>query len=81
MNCSESAACVRNESKIKSAFSPCLPRTITKRQSEAPLPIPFELPYNYPAKVMADLQNGMLTGKGKTKFVSSVAAAIFRYKS
>ena len=67
---------MRVRSKVHSS-----PRTITKRQPEAPLPIPFELPYNYPAKVMADLQDGMLTGKGKTKFVSSVAAAIFRYKS
>ena len=79
MNCLESA--IRNENKIKSVFSPCLPCTNTKRQLEAQLPIPFELHYKYPVKVMADLQNGMITGKGKTKFVASVAAAIFQYKS
>lgn len=30
---------------------------------------------------MAELANGMLSAKGKTKFISSVAAAIFRFKS
>lgn len=31
--------------------------------------------------VMAELKSGALSGKGMTKFISSVAAAIFRYKS
>lgn len=53
---------------------------ITKQPPEPKLPMPFELPRNYPAVVMADLAKGMLTGKGKTKFVSSIAAAIFRFK-
>lgn len=32
------------------------PRTITKREPESPLPIPFELPHNYPPLVMAELE-------------------------
>ena len=43
--------------------------------------MPFELPRNYPAMVMTDLAKGMLTVKRKTKFISSMAAAIFRFKS
>lgn len=62
-------------------ISPFRPRVITKREPESKLPMPFELPRNYPAMVMTDLEKGMLTVKGKTKFISSVAAAIFRFKS
>ena len=36
---------------------------------------------NYPCMVMSDLKRGMLTGRSKTKFVASIAAAIFRFKS
>ena len=30
---------------------------------------------------MSELSKGVLSGKGKTKFISSVAAAVFRFKS
>lgn len=56
-------------------------RIITKKEQELPLPIPFELPRNFRASVMAELEKGFLSGEGKTKFIGSVAAAIFRYKS
>ena len=57
------------------------PRTITKRKLEPPLPMPFELPKNYKPVVMSELDKGFLSGKGKTKFIADVAAAIFRFKS
>lgn len=31
--------------------------------------------------VMAELAKGTLSGKGKTKLISSIAGAMFRYKS
>lgn len=48
---------------------------------EPKLPVPFELPQNYPYIVESDMMKGILSGKSKTKFISSVAAAIFRFKS
>ena len=54
---------------------------ITKREPESPLPLPFELPRNFPAVVMADLSSHMLSSKGKSKFIAAVAASIFRFKS
>ena len=43
--------------------------------------MPFELPRNYPVTVMMELQKGFLTAKGKTKFIGSVAAALFQLKN
>lgn len=54
---------------------------ITKREPEPPLPTPFELPRNYPPLVMSELSNNKLSGKGKAKLISSIAAAIYRFKS
>ena len=45
------------------------------------MPTPFELPRNYHAVVMEGLEKGFLSGGAKTKFIGSIAAAIFRYKS
>lgn len=56
-------------------------RTITKKEPEPPLQMPFELPRNYPAKVMTELSKGYLSSKGKPKFIASVGAAIFHLKS
>lgn len=56
-------------------------RTITKREPEPPLPIPFELPRNYKSNIMAELEKGFLSVNGKSKFIGSIAAAIFRHKS
>ena len=63
-------------SHIKKEFSVAL-----KRKLEKPLPLPFDLPQNYPAIVMSDLAKNMLSGKARTKFIATVASAIFRYKS
>ena len=64
------------------AFSHFMPKvkTITKKDQESPLPKPFELPLNYPHIVMVDLKEHMLTGRARTKFIMSIASAIFRYK-
>ena len=52
----------------------------SKKKLEKPLPIPFELPYNYPPIVMADLTRNKLCGMARSKFISSVASAVFKYK-
>lgn len=56
-------------------------REITKRKLESPLPIPFELPRNFPPMVMCELEKNMLSITGKSKFISAVGAAIFHHKS
>lgn len=56
------------------------PKIATKKEPEPPLPCPFELPCDCHAVVMGGLEKGFLTGTAKTKFIGSVAAAIFRYK-
>ena len=53
----------------------------TSRKLEQPLPMPFELPQNYPAIVMVDLEQRKLSTKARTKFMASISAAIFRHKS
>ena len=56
-------------------------RVASKRDLEPPLPMPFELPRNYPPIVMADLQKNILTSYSRPKFFSHIASAIFKYKS
>ena len=63
------------------AIRKTMAHVITKKEPEPPLPNPFELPRNYPAAVMVGLEKGILSGKTKSKFIGSVAAAIYRYKS
>ena len=67
--------------KDETVFRHCQQRKIVKREIEPPLPIPFELPRNFPAIVMCELEKGTLSSKGKTKLIGSVAAAMFRFKS
>ena len=55
-------------------YSPLVYHVLTARNS-------IQLHYKYPVKVMADLQNGMITGKEKTKFVASVAVLSFSAKA
>lgn len=63
------------------AFSHLKKYTVPKKKIEEPLPIPFELPHNYPAIVMSDLSQSKLSGKARTKFIASVASSIFKYKN
>ena len=57
-------------------------KKIAKRKAEEqPLPCPFELPRNYLRMVQDCLNMGILTGKARTKFISSVASVVFRYKN
>ena len=63
------------------AFTHIQPKlaTTSRRRLEKPLPMPFELPHNYPAIAMADLEHGKLSGKVRAKFIVSISSAIFRY--
>ena len=44
-----------------------------------PLPIPFDLPVNYPQNVMEGLKKQILNGKAFTRFIMSITSAMFRY--
>ena len=54
---------------------------VKEQKSEKPLPIPFELPHNYPKEVMDDLKQNRLSGGARSKFIASMCSAIFQYKS
>lgn len=56
-------------------------RVVSKRNQEPPLPTPFELPQNFQPKVQVGLDAQNLTGTARGKFVTSIAEAIYRYKS
>lgn len=53
---------------------------VTQRKKEQPLPKPFPLPKNFPPIVALALENKKLVGKSRTKFVTSLANAIFMHK-
>ena len=42
--------------------------------------MPFELPRNYPAVVLADLEQSKLCGQARAKFIACIASAIFHHK-
>lgn len=56
-------------------------RVVSKRNQEPPLPTPFELPQNFSTKVQTGLDTQNLTGRVRGKFVTSIAEAMYRYKS
>ena len=56
-------------------------KIIKKPKVEDPLPIPFELPHNYPQDVMDELKENRLSGRARAKFIASICSAIFKYKS
>lgn len=56
-------------------------RNRIKKRDEHPMKIPFELPHNYPAVVMTELEADYLSAKGKTKFIASVASSIHAIKN
>lgn len=66
--------------KKPSVITPHQCRAITKRKSEPQLPMPFELPLNYPFKVSIGLDNKNLVGKSYSKFISSIAGSAYRFK-
>lgn len=51
------------------------------RKQERPLPIPFELPSNFQQKIMIGLEEQRLVGRARAKFITTIAEAMFRYKS
>ncbi len=56
-------------------------RVASKRKQEPALPTPFELPRNFQPRIQAGLDDKNLTGRARAKFVTSVAEAIYRFKS
>ena len=52
----------------------------TIKKSEKPLPRPFQLPENYPRIVQEGLAVGSLTGRARTKFLTTVAEAVHMHK-
>lgn len=56
-------------------------RLSKSREEEQPLPRPFQLPVNFPRAVLEGLSSGCLSGKSRTKFISTVAASVFHHKS
>lgn len=48
---------------------------------ERPLPIPFELPSNFQQKIMIALEEQRLVGRARAKFITTIAEAMFRFKS
>ena len=43
--------------------------------------MPFQLPTNFPPRVSDGLEKKMLYGKAHAKFITTIAQAIYRYKS
>ena len=56
-------------------------RVASKKKQESGLPMPFELPRNFQPKIQAGLDEENLTGKARAKFITSIAEAIYRFKS
>lgn len=56
-------------------------RVKREKENEPPLPQPFGLPRNYPRIVKDGIAKGCLTGRARTKFISTVAATVFYHKS
>ncbi len=73
---------VKEEAVVVSAFSHLKIKlgATSGRRLEQPLPMPFELPHNYPTIVMVDLEQKKLSGKARAKFIASISSAIFKYK-
>jgi len=52
-----------------------------QQMQERPLPIPFELPSNFQQKIMVGLKEQQLVGRARAKFITTIAEAMFRFKS
>ena len=71
---------VQDEVSISS--EPPAKRLKTKiRKVEPPLEMPFKLPVNYPKAVEEGIAAGNLIGITRTRFISSVAAAVYHKKT
>ena len=56
-------------------------RVASKKKQEPQLPMPFDLPRNFQPNIEAGLNEENLTGKARAKFITSIAEAIYRFKS
>jgi len=52
-----------------------------KKSDSTPLPMPFQLPVNYPIVVEEGLKKGLLNGQAFTKLIMCISSAIFCHKS
>ena len=63
-------------------FSHLKKRVKAERKSDSkPLPMPFELPVNYPIIVEEALEKKLVNSQAFTKFIMCVSSAIFCHKS
>ena len=53
----------------------------TARKQEPPLPMPFDQPRNFPTVLQVGLDQHALTGKAQAKLVTTIAQAVYRFKS
>ena len=72
---------LQEEKAIPSVFSHLKKRLRTEKKSQLPLPMPFELPLNYPLLVEEALEKKFLNGSAFTKFIMAVSSNIFYHKS
>ncbi len=56
-------------------------RIASKKKQELGLPMPFDVQRNIQPYIQAGLDNESLTGKARGKFITSIAEAVYRYKS
>ena len=56
-------------------------RVVSKKKQEPQLPMPFDLPRNFQPNIQAGLDEKNLTGRARAKFITSIAEAIYRFKS
>lgn len=56
-------------------------RVASKRKQEPALPIPLDLPHNFQPKIQEGLDQKNLTGRARAKFITSIAEAMYWFKS
>ena len=62
------------------ASKPNLPIRKSQQPQEPHLKRPFKIPSEFPASVKSGLQKKQLFGRSRTKFITTVAQAIYREK-
>ncbi len=56
-------------------------RVASKRKQEPALPTPFDLPHKFQPRIQAGFDEENLTGRTRAKFITSIAEAMYRFKS
>jgi len=71
---------VQEQSVLEVSDPPTKKRKRALKKEEQPLPHPFQLPDNYCKVVRDGLDSTVMSGKARTKFIASIASAMFCYK-